>query len=75
MPTGLERFVVEVQRCPLAVEVQRRQLRSSSAHCDQELARMRGGEEEKEKAAEEGMESYLKIQQTSPGRWGIEASS
>ena len=30
------------------------QLRSSSAHCDQELARRRGGEEEKEKAAEEG---------------------
>ena len=39
------------------------QLRSSSAHCDQELARRRGGEEEeeKEKAAEEGAESYLKI--------------
>ena len=53
------------------------QLRSSSAHCNQELARRRGGEEarrrggeearrrggkeEKEKAVEEGAESYLKI--------------
>ena len=36
------------------------QLRSSSAHYDQGLARRRGGEEEK-KAAEEGAESYLTI--------------
>ena len=29
------------------------QLRSSSAHCDEELARRRGGEEEKKKRKEE----------------------
>ena len=40
----------------LAVEVQQ-----CRAHRDQELARRRGGEEEQEKAAEEGVESYLKI--------------
>ena len=61
MPTGLGRSPVDVQRCPLGSRVPR--LRVSGAHWDRELARRRGGEEEKEKekAAEEGAESYLKI--------------
>ena len=53
MPNGLERLRSSTDRRP--------QLRSSSAHCDQELARRRGGEV---------AESYVKIQQPSPGRWG-----
>ena len=43
VPTGLGRSLVEVQRYPLDLRGPR--LRSSSAHCDQELAR-RGGEGE-----------------------------
>ena len=47
-------MVVEVQRRPLGLGAGRnRQLRSSTAHCDQELARRRGGEEEKGKRGEE----------------------
>ena len=59
LPAGLESFPVEVQQCPLIsgdvcwgpaapTGIGSWQLRSSSAHCDQELARRRGGEEEKE---------------------------
>ena len=40
---------------------------SSSDHCDQELARRQGVEG----GGGEFAESYLKIKQPSPGRWGI----
>ena len=44
VPTGLGRSPVDVQRClELAVET----------HCDQELARRRGGEEEERRGREE----------------------
>jgi len=49
VPTGLGRLSVEVQRCPL--DSRGPWLRSSSALCDQELARRRGGEEERKKEA------------------------
>ena len=70
VPTTLKRSPVEVQQCPLIsgdgcwgpaapTGIGSWQLRPSSAHCDQELARRRGEEEEEE--GEGGAESYLKI--------------
>ena len=57
MPTALERSPVEVQ-------IGSWRLRSSRAHCDQELARRQGGEEEEKEAVEEPeagvAESYVK---------------
>ena len=83
MCAGLGRSPVEVQRCPLDSRGSAHLpmvVRSSGAHWDRELAvevqqcplrsGAGGGEEEKEKAAEEGGESYLKIKQPSPGRSG-----
>ena len=40
---------------------------SSSAHCDQELAKRQGGEEEKEEKAQR---VFLKSKEPSPRRWG-----
>ena len=53
MLTGLGRSPVEVQRRALGSGAG--QLRSSSAHCDQELARRRGAEEERRKEARRAM--------------------
>ena len=68
--------MVEVQRCPLGSGSPR--LRSSGGHCDRELAGRRGGDEEEEEEEEEkeeekeedDVESFFKIEQPSPGRWG-----
>ena len=54
--SGLERSLVEVQQCPLISGAG-----SWGPAMPTAIRSWRGGEEEKEKAAEEGAESYLKI--------------
>ena len=61
VPTDIGRMVVEVHRHSLGSGAGGSwQLRSSSAHCDQELARRRGAEEKEKKKKKKARRAILK---------------